>query len=215
VDEDLDRPAIGRGQGRERQIDLLQREVVGDQRTKRQHTIPHGFDQLQRSGTLDNLRLAAGADGRYRAAADTSGTILPFLDSDVYKWLEAVGWELGRPPDPALAAAADEAIGLVAAAQRADGYLNSYVQVVTRGTPHTDLAWGHELYCIGHLIQAAAAGTAPSATTGGGGRPPRHRDGPGRADPGHGRRSLPGPGRPDAGPARPWRWPSSSATRTC
>jgi len=127
------------------------------QRVNREHTLPHGFAQLRRSGTLDNLRLAAGADGRYRASADSSGATLPFLDSDVYKWLEAVGWELGRAPDPALAAAADEAIGLVAAAQRPDGYLNSYVQVVTGGTPHTDLAWGHEFYCAGHLIQAAVA----------------------------------------------------------
>jgi DUF1680 family protein len=45
----------------------------------------------------------------------------------------------------------------VAAAQRPDGYLNSYVQVVSGGTPHTDLAWGHEFYCVGHLIQAAVA----------------------------------------------------------
>jgi len=131
------------------------------QRVNREHTLPHGFDQLRRSGTLDNLRLAAGAEagdgGRYRAAADSSGATFPFLDSDVYKWLEAAGWELGRAPDPALQAAADEAIGLVAAAQRPDGYLNSYVQVVTGGTPHTDLAWGHEFYCAGHLIQAAAA----------------------------------------------------------
>jgi hypothetical protein len=131
--------------------------LAGRQRVNREHTIPHGFAQLRRSGTLDNLRLAAGTDGRYRAAADTSGATFPFLDSDVYKWLEAVGWELGRAPDPALAEAADEAIGLVAAAQRPDGYLNSYVQVVTGGTPHTDLAWGHEFYCAGHLIQAAAA----------------------------------------------------------
>ncbi|HJT99965.1 MAG TPA: beta-L-arabinofuranosidase domain-containing protein, partial [Actinomycetes bacterium] len=127
------------------------------QRVNREHTLPHGFAQLQRSGALGNLRLAAGAEGRYRAAADTSGATFPFLDSDVYKWLEAVGWELGRAPDPALQAAADEAIGLVAAAQRPDGYLNSYVQVVTGGTPHTDLAWGHEFYCAGHLIQAAVA----------------------------------------------------------
>jgi uncharacterized protein len=127
------------------------------QRINRQHTIPHGFAQLQRSGTLENLRLAAGADGHYRAGADTSGATLPFLDSDVYKWLEAVGWELGRAADPALAAAADQAIGLVVAAQRPDGYLNSYVQVVGRGNPHTDLAWGHEFYCVGHLIQAAVA----------------------------------------------------------
>jgi DUF1680 family protein len=127
------------------------------QRVNREHSLPHGFAQLRRSGTLGNLRLAAGDGGRYQAAADSSGATFPFLDSDVYKWLEAVGWELGRAPDPALQAAADEAIGLVAAAQRPDGYLNSYVQAVTGGMPHTDLAWGHEFYCAGHLIQAAAA----------------------------------------------------------
>ena len=90
-------------------------------------------------------------------SARTIGVIFPFLDTDVYKWLEAVGWELGRAPDPALAALADEAIELVAAAQRPDGYLNSFVQVVAPGREYEDLAWGHELYCVGHLIQAAIA----------------------------------------------------------
>jgi DUF1680 family protein len=126
------------------------------QRVNRERTLPHGFDQLQRSGALENLRRAAGAGGAYRAGADTSGATFPFLDSDVYKWLEAVGWELGRGPDPGLEAAAGEAIDLVAAAQRPDGYLNSYVQLGD-GTPHRDLAWGHEFYCVGHLIQAAVA----------------------------------------------------------
>jgi len=120
-------------------------------------TIPHGFSQLRRAGTLDNLRLAAGAEGTYRASADSGGALLPFLDSDVYKWLEAVGWELGRADDPGLRAAADEAIGVVARAQRADGYLNSYVSVVRDGQPYQDLAWGHEFYCVGHLLQAAVA----------------------------------------------------------
>ena len=41
--------------------------------------------------------------------------------------------------------------------QRADGYLNTYVQVVAPGREYQDLAWGHELYCFGHLIQAAVA----------------------------------------------------------
>jgi DUF1680 family protein len=126
-------------------------------RVNRERTIPHGFDQLRLAGNLDNLRLAAGADGRYQAAGDSAGFTLPFLDSDVYKWLEAVAWELGRGADPGLAAAADEAIAVVAAAQRPDGYLNSYVQVVGGGVPHRDLAWGHEFYCVGHLIQAAVA----------------------------------------------------------
>ena len=75
----------------------------------------------------------------------------------MYKWLEAVGWELGRERDRVLGDAADEVIGLVERAQRDDGYLNSYVQVVAPGREYDDLAWGHELYCFGHLIQAAVA----------------------------------------------------------
>jgi DUF1680 family protein len=140
-------------------------------RTNRERTIPHGYEQLERVGTLDNLRLAAGASGIYRADADSGGAVLPFLDSDVYKWLEAVGWELGAdaglgvpasaglgaPASAGLAAAADAAIAVVAAAQRPDGYVNSFVTVVRDGVPYTDLAWGHELYCVGHLVQAAVA----------------------------------------------------------
>jgi DUF1680 family protein len=125
--------------------------------TNRERTIPHGFEQLERAGNFSNLRLAAGAHGRYRAIGEDIGVIFPFLDTDVYKWLEAVGWELGRDPSRALTRQADEAIGLVQRAQRSDGYLNSYVQVVAPGSEYRDLAWGHELYSFGHLIQAAIA----------------------------------------------------------
>jgi hypothetical protein len=126
-------------------------------RMNRERTIAHGFGQLERVGTLHNFRLAAGRPGEYRALGASIGQVFPFLDSDVYKWLEAVGWELGRAQDPELARMADRAIADVAAAQRPDGYLNTYVQVVGGGTPYRDLEWGHELYCIGHLIQAAVA----------------------------------------------------------
>jgi DUF1680 family protein len=127
------------------------------QATNRSRTIPHGFDRLRATGTLDNFRLAAGSNGRYAALSDSSGAPFPFLDTDVYKWLEAVGWELGRGADPALEAMADEAIELVAKAQRADGYLNTFVQVLGGGNAFRDMEWGHELYCIGHLVQAAVA----------------------------------------------------------
>ena len=126
-------------------------------RRNQEVTIPHGFAQLEATGTLHNLRVAAGRPGTYRALSDTSGTTFPFLDSDVYKWLEGVGWALGREPDAGLAALADEAIAAVAAAQQPDGYVNSYVQVVGGGRRYRDLAWGHEMYCLGHLIQAAIA----------------------------------------------------------
>jgi len=127
-------------------------------RVNRERSLGHGFAQLERAGTLQNFRLAAGLEGTYRAlGADVIGTVFPFLDTDVYKWLEAVAWELGRAPDPALASKAHEAIELVAGAQRPDGYLNTYVQVIGGGRAYRDLAWGHELYCFGHLIQAAIA----------------------------------------------------------
>ena len=128
-------------------------------RVNRERSLPHGAKQLADAGTLANFRLAAGtADGPYRALGVMFNDLpYPFLDSDVYKWLEAVGWELGRAADPALAQVADEAIGLVAAAQRPDGYLNTFVQVIAGGEPYRDLQWGHELYCVGHLVQAAVA----------------------------------------------------------
>ncbi|MCI0583056.1 MAG: glycoside hydrolase family 127 protein [Chloroflexi bacterium] len=127
-------------------------------RINRERSLGHGFAELERVGTLANFRLAAGAKGRYQALGEaTIGIVFPFLDSDVYKWLEAVAWELGRGPDAELGRTADEAIAAVTAAQRPDGYLNTYVQVVGGGEPWKDLAWGHELYCFGHLIQAAVA----------------------------------------------------------
>lgn len=111
--------------------------------------------KLEEAGNLHNLRLAAGrATGAYRLPEHHR---LPFLDSDVYKWLEAVGWELGRAPDPDLERLADEVIELVAAAQGDDGYLNSFWTIAEPGRRWEDLANGHELYCAGHLIQAAVA----------------------------------------------------------
>ena len=145
------RPVSGRG------VSLGSGFWADRRRVNREKTMPHGFEQLRRAGNLGNLGLAAGADGRYHTIGRSIGLDFPFLDSDVYKWLEGVAWELGREPDPALAAAADEAIGLIQAAQRPDGYINSFVQVVAPGREYEDLAWGHELYCIGHLIQAAVA----------------------------------------------------------
>ena len=126
-------------------------------RISRTITIPHGLRQLEAAGNFDNLRAAASGSGEYAGGSDDAGLALPFLDSDVYKWLEAVGWELGQEMDAELATHAERAIQLVAAAQRDDCYLNSYFQLVTPGRQFHDLAWGHERYTIGHLIQAAIA----------------------------------------------------------
>jgi DUF1680 family protein len=118
--------------------------------------IPQGPLLLESAGNLHDLRLAAGtADGAYRGD-------YPFMDSDVYKWLEAASWQLARlhpdsPEGRRLADDAERIIGLVADAQRPDGYLNSWFQAGKGPGPYRDLRWGHELYCAGHLIQAAVA----------------------------------------------------------
>lgn len=128
------------------------------QETNRRVTLGHGYRMLEQAGNLHNFRVAAGrADGAFR------GVI--FMDSDVYKWLEAVAYELHTHADPDLRQRADDVIALVAAAQQADGYLNTYVQIVPGSARWADLDFGHELYCAGHLFQAAAAYTRATGTT--------------------------------------------------
>ncbi len=109
-----------------------------------------GYEMLIKAGNFDNLRLAAGSfHGTYRGYV--------FQDSDIYKWLEAVAWEMGRKPNQELAALADQAISLITDAQLPNGYINSYVQTRESPEPWLDLENGHELYCAGHLFQAAVA----------------------------------------------------------
>ncbi|SEO77071.1 glycoside hydrolase family 127 protein [Actinacidiphila rubida] len=113
--------------------------------------IPQGPVLLEAAGNLHDLRLAAGgAHGDYRGD-------YPFMDSDVYKWLEAAAWQLAGSDDPRLSADVERIAGLVAAAQEPDGYLNTWFQVTRDGRRYEDLRWGHELYCAGHLIQAGVA----------------------------------------------------------
>lgn len=113
--------------------------------------IPSGREQLERAANLPNLRIVAGLE-----EGEVTGPI--FADSDVYKWLEAVAWEYARSQDPALITLQREVTGMVAAAQCDDGYLDSVV-TARQGSEgrYTDLAWSHEHYCAGHLIQAAVA----------------------------------------------------------
>jgi DUF1680 family protein len=131
-------------------VQILGGLLADRQRVNREVTLLRGAEELERAGTLDNLRIAAG-----RIEGDRRGMV--FSDSDVYKWLEAIAWEIGREPSPELEALARETIDLVASAQEPDGYLNSWCQVVDPSWRWTDLEMGHELYCAGHLLQAGVA----------------------------------------------------------
>jgi DUF1680 family protein len=136
----------------------LTRGFWGDRQLQnRQVTIPYGMKMMEESGTLENFRLAAsgGSGDQYH---------LPlFRDSDLYKVLEAVAWERAHGPDPDQEKFFRTSTELIAAAQEPDGYLNTYVRVVQQGRRFQDPAMGHELYCAGHLFQAAVADARTAA----------------------------------------------------
>lgn len=115
-------------------------------------TLPHVIEELRRAGNLENLEtVAVGADRPYRGQ-------YPFLDTDVYKTLEAAAYVLADACDPDVRSFYDEAVDLLERAQRSDGYLNSAFQNPRYGRePWSDLTWGHELYNLGHLLQAGLA----------------------------------------------------------
>ena len=102
------------------------------------------------SHAIENFRIAAGrSDGEFYG--------MVFQDSDVAKWLEAVGYLLAKSADPALEKTADEVIELIGEVQQPDGYLNTYFTVKEPQQRWSNLAECHELYCAGHLIEAGVA----------------------------------------------------------
>ena len=80
-----------------------------------------------------------------------------FQDSDAAKWLEAVAYSLAVLPDQELEATADKLIDFIADAQDEDGYLNTYYTIKDKDKRWTNLLEGHELYCSGHMMEAACA----------------------------------------------------------
>jgi DUF1680 family protein len=152
------------------------------QRRNASASMPLALHQLEAAGNMDNLRLClrppASSAAVQAAAAQpvgppaaipestTQSPVMPppelgyhgpvFMDSDIYKTLEGIGWELGSGPQPALRDFATSAIALLRQVQLPDGYLNSYVQA-SGERRYSRLATSHEMYCAGHLIQAAIA----------------------------------------------------------
>lgn len=118
--------------------------------TNRTVSIPHSFRMLHESGTVGNFELAAkGARTGFRGFV--------FMDSDLYKAIEAASYSLATNSDPALERQIDELIELMTKAQMPDGYLNTYYQVNEPDKRFTNLGWNHELYCAGHMFEAAVA----------------------------------------------------------
>src|SRR5262249_2367620 len=132
------------------------------QQVDREVTLLRGSEELERAGTLDNLRIAAG-----RVAGGGGGG--GFGRSGGAQWARGAGVGAGRrargEPRAELERFARETTELVAAAQEPDGYLDSWSQVVDPAWRWTDLEMGHELYCAGHLFQAGVASARATGDT--------------------------------------------------
>ena len=104
----------------------------------------------EKSHAIENFRIAAK-----ESKGEFYGVV--FQDSDVAKWLEAVAYSLERKPDKKLEARADEVIDLIEKAQQPDGYLNTYFTIKEPEHRWQNLQECHELYCAGHMMEAAVA----------------------------------------------------------
>jgi DUF1680 family protein len=115
----------------------------------RARAIPRLLELLEEHGVIDNFRRLHGKPVERRG--------LLFTDSDLYKWMEAAAWALADETDNTLGVWLEEVIDAVLPAQGADGYLNTWFVDARAGDRFTRLASDHELYCAGHLFQAAIA----------------------------------------------------------
>ena len=109
------------------------------QELNRSVLLPHCHRWESRLGWIANFRDPLAEAGR------------EFADSDVYKMVEGMAWDGSF--DTQIEAIAEQ----MADAQEEDGYLNTRFGHRGRSHRYTDLEWGHELYCYGHMIQAAVA----------------------------------------------------------
>ncbi len=102
------------------------------------------------SHAIENFKITAG-----EKKGEFYGMV--FQDSDVAKWIEAVAYSLENYPNPELEQKVDETIDLMGRCQQPDGYLNTYFTILRPDARWTYMMMGHELYCAGHLLEAAVA----------------------------------------------------------
>lgn len=125
---------------------LMQDTVIPFQEKVLNDEIP----DVEKSHAVENFRIAAGlSQGEFYG--------MVFQDSDVAKWLEGVAYALAIKADPDLEQRADEIIDLIEKAQQPDGYLNTYFTIKEPEHRWQNLHECHELYCAGHMMEAAVA----------------------------------------------------------
>lgn len=119
-------------------------------KTNVERSIPVMLQLLEEHGVVDNFRRLSGKKDVARR-----GPL--YTDSDLYKWMEAVAFVLQSGDDPKLRSTFDRLTDEILAAQEPSGYLNTYWSGERAPQRFTEMTRGHELYCLGHLLQAGIA----------------------------------------------------------
>lgn len=117
------------------------------QETTLRSTLPAIIAQSRSSGRWQSLRWKPGHK------------IVPhkFWDSDIYKIVEAACYLLIHHTDETLRNNVDEAVENIKMAQHSNGYINSHFTVANYDERFTNTRDKHELYCLGHLLEATVA----------------------------------------------------------
>lgn len=114
------------------------------------NAIFHQWQQLEDTLCIDNFRIVVGEKDGFREG-------WYFADSDAYKWLDAASRILALHSDPKLVSLSDSLISLIARAQTDDGYIFTFNQIHFPSQCWVNLQIEHELYCLGHLIEAGVS----------------------------------------------------------
>ena len=151
--------------------ELVRKEVIPYQRK----ALEDGVGGAEPSRCMENFKKAAKAKEQRNSGIDTP--VFPtdkwhytddnsapgafkgwvFQDSDLYKWIEAASYSLQNHPDKELEKAVDNAIELIGKAAESDGYCDTLYTINNPSARFENLRDFHELYCFGHLAEAACA----------------------------------------------------------
>jgi len=128
------------------------------QEVNRSSFLPHVIGQLRKTGWLNNFHATAART----LATERVGRL--FTDSEIYKTAEAICWEVTREDSAELRGVLDEYAQAARDAQADDGYISTFYGWDGGPDRYTDFEMGHELYCMGHLIQAGVAAARTGAS---------------------------------------------------
>ena len=151
--------------------ELVRKEVIPYQHK----ALEDGVDGAEPSRCTENFRKAAKAKEQRKRGTDTP--VYPtdkwqytddnsapgafkgwvFQDSDLYKWIEAASYSLQNHPDKELEKSVDNAIELIGKSAESDGYCDTLYTINNPTARFENLRDFHELYCFGHLAEAACA----------------------------------------------------------